>query len=385
MFKKKRYFFVVLIILILLIPVIMWLLWIIETDRHLNVLILDKTVSNMPATYDEHANPVFILNNKKITKKKDHELYTLLDYKGFFPHENDKFDISDFEQCDSAAMDKYATDNDIFYITDTYGVYSNEWYRHKDINERSNLVYGGLTEQEINLLRAFKRNNKQIIAEYNCIDLPTSESVRAQFEDLFGIHWTGWEGRYFDNLDSNNVDIPRWLIHNYMRQHGYRWPFNKKPGIAFCYIDDHVEILENTLDLVGELPVIHTNEAMADKFDLPRRLTYPYWFEIDKIKNSNQPISLYNIKPTARGDSIMKHWNILETFPAVVMPRDTTFKFYYFAGDFADAVTTMKYSHLRGIQSFKKRFVTKEKGERKFFFWNFYYPLMSKIIEDCFN
>jgi len=339
----------------------------------------------MPATYDEHANPVFILNNKKITKKTNHELYNLLDYKGFFPHENNKFNIDDFEQCDSAAMDKYATDNDIYYITDTYGVYSNEWYRHKDINERSNLVYGGMSEQDINMLRAFKRKNKLIIAEYNCIDLPTSQSVRDQFEEIFGIHWTGWEGRYFDNLDTNNVDIPRWLIHNYMRQHGNRWPFNKKPGIAFCYIDDHVEILENTLDLVGELPVIHTNKAMSDKYDLPRRLTYPYWFEIDQIKNSNQPVSLYNLRPTPRGDSILKRWNILETFPAVVIPRDTTFKFYYFAGDFADAVTSMKLSHFRGIQTFKKRFVTKEKGERKFFFWNFYYPMMSKIIEDCFN
>ena len=375
--KKSSRILIVVAVLLLLSPLIMHCIWLLKPSLPIDMLLIDKTVSDTEK--NEHASFTWLINNLKVVRTSDRSLYSLEDYYGFFPHENEKFSISDFEKLDTNALALLAKRNQWIYITDSYGVYSNEWYKHQQVSERSNLIYGGLTERELRILEMMKEQHKLILAEFNCIGSPTKRSVRKGFEELFNIQWTGWIGRYFDNLTSENTDIPKWLINNYKQQHQNNWPF-KKSGIAFVNENDQIEILEEGNDLNTALPTIYTDQEHRKEFGVPEKIAYPYWFDIMQTDHMNDPVSLYHINTTSRGDSILDKNGILKTFPAVIQYRGDTYTFYYFAGDFADNHISKKLSHYSGIAFMKSMLSSFQEGDREDFYWNYYYPLMSEII-----
>ena len=380
--KKSSWFFILLAVLILLSPLILYGIWLLKPAIPLDIILIDKTVSDPEK--NEHASFIWLINNLKIVRRTNEQLYTLDDYYGFFPYENKRFRILDFERSDTTSLTAFSKHNQVLYITDTYGVYSNEWYKQKQISERSNLIYGGLTETELQLAEKMKEQKKLILAEFNCIGSPTKTSVRKDFEDLFHIRWTGWTGRYFDNLSPENADIPRWLINNYKQQHQNNWPF-KRSGLAFVNENDQIEILEEKKDLVTVVPVIYTKQAQRKEFHLPEKIAYPYWFDILQTEPLNDAVSLYHINTTARGDSILNKNGILKTFPAVIQYKGDDYTFYYFAGDFADNHISKKLSHYSGIAFMKSMLSSFQKDDREGFYWDYYYPLMSKILTDHYK
>ncbi|HET6226775.1 MAG TPA: hypothetical protein VFF27_10885 [Bacteroidia bacterium] len=381
-FLKKNKWLIGIICLVLISPIVSHLLWMLKPVSALDIIIVDKTVSDTQK--NEHASLTWLLNNLKIVKKENKELYSIDNYYGFFPRNNEKFDINDFEKRSEPELRELSSEHEMVYITDSYGVYSNEWYHHEQISERSNLIYGGLTTKDISLLERFKSEKKLIVTEFNCIGSPTSKQVRGRFEELFQLKWTGWIGRYFDNLSVKNVDIPRWLINNYKKQHQDKWEF-KKSGIAFVNENDQIEILEEGKDLVSAIPTIHTNEEQMKRFGIPKMVNYPYWFDILKIENTNVPVSLYHIETTPNGDRIMNTNGILKTFPAIIEHNAEDYKFYYFAGDFADNKISTKLSQYVGVPWIKSTLSSFHEGDKENFYWNYYYPLMSKIIKDYYN
>lgn len=375
--KKSSWGLIIFILLILLSPFILHGIWLLKPAIPLDLLIVDKTVSDKEK--NEHASFIWLINNLKVVRTVNQTLYSLDDYYGFFPHENEKFTISDFENLDTNALSLLAKQNQAIYITDSYGVYSNEWYQHQQISERSNLIYGGLTANELHLLERMKNEHKLILTEFNCIGSPTPKSIRKKFEDLFHVRWTGWVGRYFDNLNPENTDIPRWLINNYKKQHQENWPFTRS-GVAFVYENDQVEILEEGRELVSVVPMIHTNEDYREEFHLPQKIAYPYWFDIMQTDRINDVVSLYHINTTTRGDSILSKNGILKNFPAVIQYPGKEYTFYYFAGDFADNHISKKLSQYSGIPLMKSLLSSFGESDREDFYWNYYYPLLSKIV-----
>lgn len=377
--KKTSWLLIISIALLLSSPLIMHWLWQLKPAIPMDIILIDKTVSDPEK--NEHASFTWLLNNLKLVTSTTKTLYSLDDYYGFFPLKDEKFDVHDFEKMNSNELKKISNANQAAYITDSYGVYSNEWYKHAQISERSNLIYGGLTDKEITVLTQLKEQKKLIIAEFNCIGSPTKQNVRNDFEELFHIKWTGWVGRSFDNLSQSNKDIPRWLINNYKQQHKNNWPF-KRGGIAFVNESDQIEILEDGKDLINSIPLIYTNEAHISEFKIPGKIPYPYWFDILQTDNTNIPVSIYHIHTTASGDSIMSKNGILKTFPAVLQHQGDDYTFYYFAGDFADNHISKNMSHYSGIAYIKSILSSFHENDREDFYWNYYYPLVSKILLD---
>lgn len=359
----------------------MHLLWSVKPEMKLDIILIDKTVSDKKKS--EHASFNWLLHNLKITRSTK-SLYSLDDYYGFFPLEQERFYVSDFEKMNADQLKQMASSNQAIYIADSYGVYSNEWYSHTSISERSNLIYGGLTKNELKLLQDMKKQKKLILAEFNCIGSPTSRENRTSFEELFNIKWTGWIGRYFDKLAESNADIPRWLINNYKAQHHNQWPFLKS-GIAFVNENDQIEILEEGLDLMSNVPIIYTNKDHMKRFNVPEQIAYPYWFDIMQTDHSNAVVSLYHINTTGRGDSIMKSNGILQNFPAVIEHEGEDYCFYYFAGDFADNTISQNMSHYSGIPFIKSVLSSFHEKDREDFYWNYYYPLMLHIFKTYYR
>ncbi len=381
---KKR-IILSLLVAILLLPLWMWLAWLFTSKKKMVVAIIDKTV--MTKDGQEHVSFTWIMNHERFTKSKTKLYKTGSDYFGFFPLEKENFRLKGLERFSPDLLEKLSNDADVVYFTDTYGIYRNEWYVKKNVAERSGIVYGGMSEQDIILLRNMKSKHKLIITEFNTIDSPTNPEIRSEFETLFGLKWSGWTGRNFSSLDTIvNTELPRWLINNYKRQHAGQWPFHNA-GIAFVNNSDQVVVIEEETQLKDAMPYIESNSYGQEKLGLPRRIKYPFWFDI------MQPDPLVNkiaaefiLAPNAAGEAELKKNNIPSHFPAVTMHKGTDYQFYYFSGDFCDNPVSMITSYFRGIRFFKSFFYnSKNPGERASFFWNFYQPMMTTIVNDYYH
>lgn len=362
---------------LLLIPFLMHIAWLVKKAKPMDILIIDKTVSDLQK--NEHTSFTWLLNNLKIVHTNKQTLYSLDDYYGFFPQPDENFYVRDFERLNSSELKRLTDSSQVIYITDSYGVYSNEWYKHTQISERSNLIYGGLTGSEVDVLEQMKLQHKLIICEFNCIGSPTKRSIRRNFEELFHVKWTGWIGRYFEDLSSSADDIPLWLIRNYKQQHQNHWPF-KKAGIVFVNENDQIEILERGTHLLTALPEIHTTAEHGKEFNIPEKIPYSYWFDIMQTDHTNIPVSLFHINTTAMGDSILNANGILKTFPAVMEHQDNDYTFYYFSGDFADNPISTDYSRYAGIAFVESIVSSFHSSNREYFYWNYYYPLITTLL-----
>ena len=250
--------------------------------------------------------------------------------------------------------------------------------------ERSNLIYGGMSAQDIEFLQDMKDRHKLIITEFNTIGSPTNADNRNKFEKMFGMHWTGWTARYFDSFDTaRNKELPHWLVGNYKKQHGQKWPFHKA-GLAFVNNDDQIVVLEDSTHLTDPVPHIISFGYGQKVLSLPERMKYPFWFDIITPSLAvNHAVSRFDISLNAAGRAELKKYNIPATFPAIIMHKDKDYQFYYFSGDFCDNPIGMGTSYLRGISLFRWLFYNSDDpAERKSFFWTFYRPMMTHILAE---
>lgn len=374
--------FFYLIILICFAPMTMWFFWFLTPKTKLVAAIIDKTV--LTKAGQEHSSFYWILNQERYSKTSKKSYSINRDYYGFFPLEDEKFKIKGLERFSDNQINRLSMDADLVYFTDTYGIYNNEWYQKKNINERSGMLYGGLSANDVELARLMKAGRKLIIAEFNTIGDPTDSTARAGFEKEFAIKWTGWTARYFENLDTTvNMELPQWLINSYKKQHHNQWPF-KKSGIAFVSNDDRVAILEDSVHLSNPMPYIQTNAQGQKELGLPSEIKYPFWFDIIEYDTKvNQSAANFKISLNDRGLAELKKQGIPAVFPAITYHKGDDYLFYYFSGDFCDNPISINTSYFKGIGYFKWIFYDdRNPMERHSFFWNYYRPLMSAILKE---
>lgn len=369
----------------LLFPIILWLFWVVKPSHKTNIIIVDKTALTQDGL--EHRAFNWLLANRKYVKQ-DGSFYSVpADYFGFFPLKNEQFLIKDLSAFSDKQIDSLAIDTNVAFYTDTYGIYHHEWYRdNHDLSAHSEKVYGGLDEKDVLFLKKMKEKKKLILAEFNFFATPTSSTIRTETENLFGLKWSGWTGRYFEQLDTTKKpEVPKWVVRLYKEQHENRWPFTKS-GIIFVHSDETIEILEKGIDLNFEVPIVRSFDYTVSKFSVPKSINYPYWFDITlSTDTSNRVLSYYEISSNARGDSILHDHNIPKIFPAVFESLKDS-PFYYFCGDFTDSPIYKTPRKIIGIQYFKL-FVLNENdmNDRTPFFWRYSLPMTSKILDDYFH
>ena len=304
----------------------------------------------------------------------------------FFPLENDQFKIKDLSKLSGEQIDSLSNITDLIYVTDTYGIYDNEWYRKTNVSEHSQKVYGGLDKNDVLFLQKMKAKKKLILAEFNFFATPTSTSEKNSAEQLLGLKWSGWTGRYFEQLDTiKNPELPKWIIRLYKNQHHNQWPFTK-PGIVFIHSNETIAILEKDTDLTYEVPLIKSFNYGVNKFNIPKEIRYSYWFDITlSTDTTNKVISYYEILSNKKGDSILQRNSIPRIFPAAFEHIDTS-PYYYFCGDFTDSPIHRSFVELIGMQ-YLKMFVLNESdlNDRTPFFWRYYLPMTSKILDEYFK
>jgi hypothetical protein len=303
------------------------------------------------------------------------------DYLGFYPDTTASFGtFKDLEQLTEKQIVKKANDLDILFYSDTYGVFEND-FNKENAEEFSKKIYGGLNRGDINLLREVAAQSKTIIAEFNTMASPTPVGIRTEFENLMGLKWTGWIGRYFDQMDTTiNENIPNWFINQYLAQHENSW-VPAGPGIVFVHENGRVEIFSNEVDYFGEIPKIRTQRLNKHGFKLPEVVPYPDWFDVVLIERDYQVISYYDIDPSEIGKEKLREMGLPRFFPAAVVKDVGKGQYYYFSGDFSDMKNSMGSPRFQGVPSlWRGLHIVTNFNDRESFYWYYYYPLLSQAL-----
>ena len=361
----------------------MFLVWLFQPARLAAITIIDKTV--LDKKFEEHESLFWYLNYHKWVNPGTEKRYqSAKDYLGFFPEKDKKYKMKGLEGKSVRELDSIAASSTYLYLTDTYGIYHNEWYRDGDEKERSKHLYGGLSQEDIYLLQKMDKPGHTIIAEFNTIANPTKKPLRSAFQSQFDLQWTGWIGRNFESLDTlQNKELPRWLIQSYLNQYGI-WPF-KNAGIVFVNENDRIEILEMGSALYASVPVIYTDKSFAKSSGVDPSLYYPFWFDIMEIGPELETLAYYHLPTTTYGDSLLNQYKIPYFFPALIRRKQDSQKaaFYYFAGDFSDNPINKKRSYFKGITHISEFFYDeKDNSDRLTFFYRYYLPLLDVVLKD---
>ncbi|WP_423148186.1 hypothetical protein [Rubrolithibacter danxiaensis] len=362
----------IVLFIILTIPFWMWLCWYFSPKHKLVVAIIDKTVlskSQLP-----HASLTWILRNNRYTKTSS-QLYTSSDYFGTFPAGDGRFKIKGLERLNNTELNNLSAYSDIAYITDTYGL-------NNTSADEAIQASGGLSPKDLTFLKAMKQRKKLVIAEFNTFASPTLPQQRKDFEDTFKIKWTGWVGKYFSSLDTlKNKDLPKELVNNYKKQHFNKWPFSGS-GIVFLSKENKIVVLENGSDLTSGVPYIVTQKIEREKYNVPKTLEYPFWFDVIETSRTNTIVSFYDIRVTKKGLDKLASNGLSPQFPAIIK-HTKDYNFFYLAGDFADNTVCPNGASFKGISIFRKLFYNnKNASDQANFFWAFYNPFMSKVLDD---
>jgi hypothetical protein len=378
--KKTLLILGIILVVIIALPLINLIRWTFQTKKPMNIIVLDKTVPTMER--ENHKTFNWILTNERFVKKGNQGGYSYTkDYYGFVPKrplKEKKWDRNEYRVKDVINL---ADSCDALYITDTYGVFFNDWYQGINRSRKSRKIYGALNNNDNLLINEMKKRNKLIIMEYNSFDYPTAqfESVRAQ--EKLGITFSGWSGKYFSSLDTTNRSFPIWMTSMYRKQYNKPWTFSK-PGIVLLQEKDII-VLEEGTHLKNAMPHIITDAPNSEKYGVASYVAFDKWFDIiDPL--ANKTISKFRIETTSAGDTLLAEKNLLNEFPAVVQDPVGN-RIFYFSGDFANGNITYFTSRLKGVNKLKGILYSKKDDDTRRFFWLYYRPLINGIFTDYYN
>ncbi|SIT72121.1 hypothetical protein [Edaphobacillus lindanitolerans] len=362
---KKFYAIVLLIAAVLILPVALWFM---EDRQNLSVAILDKTVPD--ESYREHLGLGWVLNHYKVGQKDFEEEN---DFFGFRPDENGQdFEIRGFP-------DDYAG-TDVIYLADTYGVYEEDlpWRKSGRAGSRSKMIYGGLEPGEWGAIekRLDSKDPSLFIAEYNSFASPTGEEVREAVTRRLGVEWSGWTGRFFEELDpEKNEEVPQWIVD----EHGEKWGYSGPGFVLVNDFDGEIAVLEREPHLTGEGVRLSFTEEGEKRLGLDRSPRYDYWFDIVTPRPGAVVLATYDWGLTEEGKQLLAQRGIPDRFAAITANRTGPSQSIYFAGDYNDVPTVPKFYQVKGLPVIYRALNT---FSEESFYWSAYVPVMKSVLDD---
>ncbi|MBN8210231.1 hypothetical protein JI666_15875 [Bacillus sp. NTK071] len=355
----------IVLVLILCLPIIVWSF---QEEKTSNVFIIDKTVPDH--TYREHKGLTWILNYKKWVREDGSSYSPKDDYAGFHPGTGKSYDITKFPES--------LVGKDLIYLADSYGVYEEDFYGSNSDGDRSALIYGGMKEEEVSVISEAVQKGSTFIAEFNAFGSPTENGAREDLSSLLNLEWSGWIGRYFEDL-SQGGEVPAWAISNYEKQNEKKWDFTKA-GLIFVNEDDSIIVVEE--EDIGEDTVQFTfneeGKTLLQKSNVKGSMSYHYWFDIVEPLNSEEVLANYTLDVNKETKQRLEEKGIPLTFPAVVHHNQT----YYFAGDYADRESEFDFYQYKGLPTINRLLMTGDNETLEAFYWKMYMPLMEAILRN---
>jgi hypothetical protein len=375
MMKTTKVLCLALVGLAVLVVLISYFIWVGYPKKNINIYVLDKTVPDF--SYSKHRSLFWVLNNSRIMQGNGDNYNVSDDYYGFQPLKPLSDCQYEIRHISLEQIDSLSNAYDVAYYADTRGVYFNEWFRGFRQRGENSVIEGGLNQNDFLFLKAMKDKGKLIINEYNTLSTPTSDLIGFKTEELYGIHTTGWAGKYFESLDSTNTDIPLNLISLYERNNDGQWPFTGKGIILFNI--NYVIVLQMGVHINAPLPVIISDGEKAKQLQLPEKIDYYNWFEMVSANDTTEIISNYQLNMTSTGDSLLMVHGLKPIFPAIISYDSCKIHTCYFAGDFATNSVITPFARLANSRKLIKLFTI---DKEKLFFQQYYFPLIENLLID---
>jgi hypothetical protein len=372
--KGKLFITIYLCMIILLI--IPYLLWEMSAEKELEVLIINKTVPDQ--SYMNHKGVVWALNYSKYTKANEEHYDVAKDFAGVEPLGTSEYSIKPIEEFP-------ASEYNLIYIADTYGVYEETINGENPQQKSPSLIYGGITMEEITSIKniVFK-NQTTLVAEFNSFADPTGLEARQELTNLLGVKWTGWIGRYFDELNpekNNEIDLS--MVSNYEKQTGGAWKF-QEGGLILIKEDGEIIILEESKDFDGMGVEFTFTEKGKEFFGKSITAQYNSWFDILAAEEA-ETMANYNLNLTEEGVEKLRNYNIPSVFPAVTRSITYGLSAYYFAGDYALSQGIPSFYKYKGLDIILRSLSSFQRNDSDDFYYHAFMPMMDKILDESFR
>jgi len=377
--SKKIFMLVLLGLLSLVALVSPYLIWRQRPHLPLQVLIVDKSVPD--TTYREHAALTWVLNHFKVPAPDGQPAWdSSRHYLGFHPAE--------LPEAPQAGRSERLQANDLagrdlVCIADTYGVYQQDFLMAEAkpplTPDFSPKIDGGLDAAEVQALQAYVTQGGALWAEFNTFASPTQGAERAQLEALLGLRWTGWSGRYFEDLGQTS-EVPAWARRGWQTQYQTPWGF-QGPGWLLVHEDSRLVVLQQGTDIASKgLRIVHSGEHPLLK-GAHSQVPFYYWFDIVTARDSAQVLAHYELQLLPPGQALLKQAAIPTRFPALILASERPLRLYY-AGDASDLKETPQNYRLAGLGPWMRLGRRQEfKIDQEAFFWAFYQPLWGNLLQ----
>jgi len=384
--KKRQKAIILLLAIIVGIPFILWLSWLLTTPRPVSLFIMDKTSYTENKIKNRAIN--WVLKHYRFVKPNGRNYSPEMDYFGFFPGEEESYTIRDLGGLSPSEIQSMAVRHHIAYYADSYGVFTNMWPEDRPEVSPAQKIYGGLEWHDLLFLEYMIELKRLVVAEFIFLAPPTQPAQRERAEELLGVEWQGWTGRFFHTLDLTRGDnlIPGWLPALYEKNYGKPWNF-KNSGIILVSSEDVLLVLEQGNQLTEKSqPLIRTEKKFRKIFGMSDKIGYPGWFDITFPTSSTaEVISWYELNLTEDGKNLLTENGLPEKFPAVISTSGSK-RVIYFAGDFGHTPITRRFVTFKGAKFFELFLADlNDPTDRSAFFLAYYLPVMRKILTDFQN
>lgn len=360
-------------LVILLSPVWMW--WLRPPTRA-RVVIIDKTVPR--EDWREHEAFTWWLDHRRI-RRPDGAVYDVArDYVGYHPDRSFRDSLS-AESVEGAAL---------IYLADTYGIYTGDFRTTTTGDtasaglERSRLIYGGLSQPEVEHIVEAHAAGAVVVAEFNTFASPTWGSAAGEAAELFfGARHAGWVGRWYSNLASAE-ETPQWMRAQYQRFSHSPWDFSGEGVVLVSETDDRIVVLTAD-DLAEGAPVVLERDTPNDPVvrNVYDGTPYWYWFGGLEPLPGTTVLASFRLNVSERGRAQLAAARFPERFPALVARRDGALRVTC-AGELADiGGRPPMLPQSRGIDGLRRWWVRRDSpaGDTRYLLWNVSIPVWDGV------
>ncbi len=366
--KIKKVLLIILLIIIIL-PFLGRLLWELPKGKNVNLLIVNKTTANNSENQVKAFN--WVLNFHKYVKSINDCYNYKKDYYGFHPDAPlPELLIRTFGLSDISSLQ---SNHKLLYYIDNEGVSLND--RLPDGPDH----YGGLNQNDYLLLKAFYEESKPVIAECNFFSVPTEDLVRFNTEQLVDIYYIGWRGKFIHNLNSKKVGahLDKKWIDRYREYYGNKWEFEGSGIVLLNDKQKRIIILPSEKFMTEDYPAIRTEPKHSAFFNIPPSVAFTGWFSI-VYQGRNEVISSLDLNLNDEGIDFLKRNGIDSVFPATIRGKNN---FYYLAGNYSEENVLLTFSKYRVFSDVLRLVGKNMTGNPDQFFYTYYFPFMSSLLD----
>lgn len=349
-----------------------YLFWLSQNHTAIDILILDKSVAQ--TDYREHKGFMWLINHFKFHHESDPPYDYAEDYVGYKPQVEGEDLVSELPALEAAY--------DLIYLIDAKGVYSENRYDGQDVEQyaSSELLYGGLNLSELDTIQKLLRPNATLISEASSLSRPTSTAARHRLEEMMGIYWSGWVGKFHISLEK--ASVPTWLVDMYEAEYEEPWRFR---GAGLVLVNntntqERILVMQMGKDLKGQGFKMSFAKSRQEHYRISDKKFYMGWFDIVTADYETKTEAYYEIYTTEVGKEKLDDYAIPIRFPAVVKHEAPEYTSYYLAGDFAEVANVPAFHQFKGLSRFMGH--TRTSSSQQGFFWQVYSPMIERIMRD---